>query len=569
MRRKQTVQTLRMVSWAVGLCLVSLPGAKDASAQGSPRSAVAAADSSVAHTLRLLTETAHHPYLTWPDYPNYRDELEGLYGPGGYGLIWFEKDGASAQARDAVTALLEAEAHGLHPGDYDAARLADLLDSIGDDIQPDGSEFALIDAAISVGFLRFLSDLHVGRVNPERLSFGFNIAAKKLDLAAIITAAIEHDEVRALVARVEPVFPQYDRMQMVLADYRSLAGHDLPPVPETGTVHPGDEYAGTNELRTLLVALGDLPITAEPAGSSYDGGLVEGVKRFQARHGLAVDGTIGKATYAELNTPIPDRVHQIELALERLRWLPDVFDQPTAVVNVPAFELWALDPTHPGDRIALEMRVVVGKAVSKQTPAFRGDMRYVVMSPYWNVPYSIAVNEILPALKNDPGYLDSHNMEVVRDFSWESTALPVTAENVDAIRSGRLNIRQRPGGRNSLGPAKFIFPNAEAIYLHGTPANQLFARTRRDFSHGCIRLEDPLAMAEWVLRDQEEWTSERIEETMHAGSPTRADLTTPLPVIIFYTTVMADEEQPHFYDDIYGHDEALDAALKVGYPYPM
>jgi murein L,D-transpeptidase YcbB/YkuD len=548
--------------------VLAMAAAEPSAPEATAASWAAAPDSSVTHTLRLLTETAHHPYLTWPDYPHYQDELEALYEPGGYGLLWFENGKPSSQAREAVEALLGSDTHGLDPTDYDAARLAELMESIGRELDPDGSEFALVDAALSVGFLRYLSDLHVGRVNPENLSFGFNVEDKKLDLAAVVSLAIAENKIRDLTARVEPGFPQYDRMQEVLANYRALAGRDLPGIPVTGTVHPGDEYAGTEELLTLLVALGDLPPGTAPAGSTYDGDLVGGVERFQARHGLAVDGAIGDATFAALNTPMVDRVHQIELALERLRWLPDVLDEPLAVVNVPAFELWALDPTHPEDRIALEMRVVVGKAVSKQTPAFRGDMRYIVMSPYWNVPYSIAVNEILPALKKDPGYLDSHNMEIVREFSWDAMPLPVTADNINAIRSGRLNIRQRPGGRNSLGPAKFIFPNSESIYFHGTPAQQLFARTRRDFSHGCIRLEDPLAMADWVLRDQGEWTTERIDEAMHAGSPSRANLTRPLPVIIFYTTVMADEAQPYFYTDIYGHDRALDAALQVGYPYP-
>jgi murein L,D-transpeptidase YcbB/YkuD len=281
-----------------------------------------------------------------------------------------------------------------------------------------------------------------------------------------------------------------------------------------------------------------------------------------------VDGVIGESTFAHLNTTTAERVEQIELALERLRWLPDVKDEPIALVNVPAFELWALDPTHPDQRIALEMRVVVGKAINKQTPAFRGDMHYAVMSPYWNVPYSVAVNEMLPRLAREPDYLVTRDLEIVREFSWDAEVLPATADNIAAIRSGKLKIRQRPGPRNSLGTVKFIFPNSNNVYLHDTPAHQLFERTRRDFSHGCVRVENPQALAEWVLRDQEEWTPERIESARNGDSPTRVNLTTSLPVIIFYTTVMADEEQPHFYDDIYGHDAALEAALNVGYPYP-
>ncbi len=555
----------------MSLLVAALTPALATQAPGTPANPVTIAateDSTVAQTLRLLTETAHHPYLTWPDYPHYREDMEGLYEPGGYGLLWFEGGMPTSQARAAVEALAGADAHALNPGDYDAGRLRELLVEIADGREVDGSELALVDAAISVAFLRFLSDLHIGRVNPQNLSFGFNVEDRKLDLATIVRAAIRNDQIPETVDRIEPKFPQYDRMQEVLAEYRELATREFPSLPDGTTVHPGDEYTATVDLRALLIALGDLGADTAPAEADYDGELVGAVERFQTRHGLDPDGVIGKATFAELNTPIADRVHQIELAIERLRWLPDVLDAPLAVVNVPAFELWVLDPTHPDDRIALEMRVVVGKAVSKQTPAFRGDMRYVEMSPYWNVPYSIAVNEILPALKKDPGYLDSRSMEIVREFGPNATALPVTEENVTAIRAGRLNIRQRPGGRNSLGPAKFIFPNAEAIYFHGTPATQLFARTRRDFSHGCIRLEDPQAMAEWVLRDQPEWTSDRIGEAMGRDRPTRVNLTSALPVIIFYTTVLADEEQPYFYDDIYGHDKALEAALQMGYPYP-
>ena len=546
---------------------VSPASARSVSAVGSAP-VEAPADTVVEQTLRMITETANHPYLTWPDFPHYQDEMEAIYGPGEFELLWFDEDRPTRQARQVIEALSDADAHGLDPLDYDAGRLAELLASIGRGESPDGSQLALIDAAISVGFLRYLSDLHIGRVNPENLHFGFNIEEKKLDLAATVNAALERDEIAETVARIEPGFPQYARMREILADYRELALLDLPRVPEVDVVHPGDEYAGTAELRTLLIALGDLSAGPTAAGMTYDSVLAAGVEHFQARHGLEVDGIIGKGTFTELNTPLTDRVNQIELALERLRWLPDVTSEPIIVVNIPAFELWALDPTHPDHRIALEMRVVVGKAVNKQTPAFRGDMRYVIMSPYWNVPYSIAVNEMLPRIANEPDYLETRDLELVREFSWDAEVLPPTDENIAAIRTGRVNIRQQPGPGNSLGSAKFIFPNSENVYLHDTPAHPLFERTRRDFSHGCIRVEDPQALAEWVLRDQGQWTAAAIEEARHAHAPSRADLTGPLPVILFYTTVMADEERPHFYDDIYGHDAALAAALEVGYPYP-
>ena len=563
----------RLMTWLVMLLVTAAAEGHAREAEnGVWAEAVAAesvaTDSAVSATLRMLTETANHPYLTWPDFPHYKDEMEALYAPSGYGLLWLDGGRPSNQARDVVEALLSADSHGLRPDDYDAGRLAELLDSIANGRAVDGSQLALVDAAISVGFLRYLSDLHVGRVNPENLHFGFNIEEKKLDLAAIVGAAIERDEIATAVARIEPGFPQYARMREVLAEYRDLATLDLAAIPVVDVVHPEDEYAGTAELRTLLMALGDLSPDAPTAGTAYDTVLAAGVEHFQARHGIEVDGIIGKGTFTELNTPMADRVAQIELALERLRWLPAVTDAPLIVVNIPAFELWALDPTHPDQRIALEMRVVVGKSVNKQTPAFRGDMQYVVMSPYWNVPYSIAVNEMVPRLENEPDYLETRNLEIVREFSWDAEVLPATEDNIAAIRSGKLNIRQQPGPTNSLGRAKFIFPNSDNVYLHDTPAHQLFERTRRDFSHGCIRVEHPQALAEWVLRDQEEWSPEKIGEAMSAHAPSRANLSSALPVILFYTTVMADELQPHFFDDIYGHDTALAAALQVGYPYP-
>ncbi len=531
-------------------------------------SSPATADTMAAHTLRTLVESAHNPYLRWPDYPHYQDEMLELYEPREFGLLWFEDGRVRRPARHLVEVLQDAEAHGLDPEDYDAETLKSYVSALDAGERFDRSELALIDGALSIGFLRYLSDLHIGRVNPANLHFGYNVEEKKLDLAAVALDAISRDDLPAVVASVEPPFPQYVRMQRVLADYRKLAELPLPSVPETATVHPGDPYVGLPQLHELLLALGDLPAGTPRPDSIYEGEVAAGVAHFQMRHGLETDSVIGPSTFAHLNTPISDRVEQIELALERLRWLPGVETEPWILVNIPAFELWALDPTHPDHRIAQQMRVVVGKSLNKQTPAFRGDMHYVVMSPYWNVPYSIAVGEVAPRAARDPDYLRTRRFEIVEDFRWESRPLPATEENLAAVRAGRLKVRQKPGPGNALGKAKFIFPNADNVYLHDTPAHDLFSRARRDFSHGCIRLERPQDLAEWVLRDQPEWTSESINAAMNADAPTRADLATRLPVILFYTTAMADEEHPHFFDDIYGHDRLLQAALDHGYPYP-
>jgi murein L,D-transpeptidase YcbB/YkuD len=264
---------------------------------------------------------------------------------------------------------------------------------------------------------------------------------------------------------------------------------------------------------------------------------------------------------AALNVPLASRVRQIELSMERLRWLPELPPGPFIAVNLPSFRLWAFKAA--GAPPVLATRVIVGKAVRTQTPLFIGTLRHIEFNPYWNVPPSILRAEIVPALLRDPDYLVKNDMEVVGPG-----VQTVSAATLAALRAGALRVRQRPGPRNSLGLVKFVFPNDADVYLHGTPARQLFGRARRDFSHGCVRVEDPLALARWVLRGRPAWTVERIEAAMAADAPQRVDLPRPLPVILFYVTAMAmpADGALHFAADIYGHDARLEQALAARSP---
>jgi murein L,D-transpeptidase YcbB/YkuD len=290
------------------------------------------------------------------------------------------------------------------------------------------------------------------------------------------------------------------------------------------------------------------------------------VRRFQSRHILDADGILGKATLEAVNVPLEHRVRQLELALERGRWLPELGDRPSLFVNVPIFRLWASNPVR-GEE-PLRMNVVVGDSLSHQTPIFVQYMEYLVFRPYWNPTPSIARDEIVPHVRRDPSYLQRENMEIVASGAENARALPATPENLDKVAEGRLYVRQKPGPRNSLGLVKFVFPNQENVYMHGTPAQALFSRTRRDLSHGCIRLEEPLELAEWILGEVPGWTRERIEEAMNAERPLRVNLPEPMMVVIFYDTVHVNSEGVvHFASDIYGHDRALDEALSRGYPY--
>jgi len=359
----------------------------------------------------------------------------------------------------------------------------------------------------------------------------------------------------------------------LLAAYRALVAKGEPPavpdLPKGRKIEPGKSWTGVPQLAARLRNVGDLPQNADVAADAtlYSGPLVDAVKSFQTRHGLDADGTLGAATIRMINVPIAQRVRQIELAMERMRWLPTLSDRPNVFVNVALFRLWATDPASRDE--PLRMNVVVGKSLDHRTPIFVEQMEYVIFRPYWNPPQNITVNEILPHARRDPSYLSSEALEIVASGADAAEALPETTENLDAVEAGRLQLRQRPGPQNSLGLAKFIFPNTEDIYMHGTPAQQLFSKARRDFSHGCIRVEDPEALAQWVLRDQPEWTKEKIEAAMQGDKPTRVNLKEKITVVIFYDTVHVNSQNVVFFlDDIYGHDAALDAALERGYPYP-
>lgn len=524
-------------------------------------------------TIRGVVEEARHPFLRWPDFPDYRDELQAFYEPLDYQLAWFTGGRMNPQTRVAVDELLEADRQGLHPEDYDAVRLDSLRHGFESDPDPPPDVRALFDVALTIGLFRYLSDVQSGRVDPANLNIGFKIERTRSDLPAQVRAAVAEGRIPELIEEAQPQLLEYRLLVQALARYRELAGATEQPVlPQPSSdVQPGQRYAGLPQLRQLLIAVGDLSGSeGGPVSLLYEGEIVEAVKRFQMRHGRTVDGVLGPATLASLGVPLSKRVEQIELALERLRWLPPLDTTRFIAVNLPAFRLWALDPLRQEQRPVLSMRVVVGKALHKQTPVFMEKMRWLEFRPYWNVPYGITVREILPLAREDTAYLSRNGYEIVPHFGGAVQPVPATEASLEQLGSGQLKLRQRPGPNNSLGLVKFILPNSADVYLHATPATQFFERSRRDFSHGCIRVEDPVALAEFVLADEPGgWTRERIVAAMDGARSSRVVLTRPIPVVIFYTTALASAAGTvSFYDDLYGHDRMLAAALAAGYPYP-
>jgi murein L,D-transpeptidase YcbB/YkuD len=250
--------------------------------------------------------------------------------------------------------------------------------------------------------------------------------------------------------------------------------------------------------------------------------------------------------------------------MERLRWLPHLDPQGFIGVNIPMFHLWAWDSIPANGAPSFGMNVIVGRSLNRQTPVFVEQMDYIVFRPYWNVPSSIVRGEILPGIARDPAYLERHDMEIVSGQGDDAPIRPLTADSLERLRQGRLRVRQRPGPGNALGTVKFVFPNDLNVYLHATPVPQLFSESRRDFSHGCVRVEEPVALAEWALKGENGWTRDRIIAAMNGQRPVQVNLTRPIQVILFYITaaVMPDDGSVHFAQDIYGHDARLERALR-------
>ncbi|MGG7603366.1 L,D-transpeptidase family protein [Massilia sp. BKSP1R2A-1] len=466
---------------------------------------------------------------------------------------WLE-DG-QALARQGLELLADAASHGLDPALYGTQALSGRLESLRG-AQAD----AAFGHALSVAMLQYLADLHGGRTaSPYRPA-----ALDGFDPVAQLRQALAARHLARAVDAAAPAIPLYGRVRETLARYRRLARETaawpaLPPAE--GALAEGSAYAGAAALRERLRLLGDI----EDAGAGdadadrYTPALAAAVRRFQSRHGLEEDGILGPATYAALAVPPAHRAAQLALTLERLRWLPPLHGRIVAV-NVPAYRLWAFE-TGPGAPPPLEMRVIVGKAAGTPTPLFIGQMRYLEFNPYWNVPRSIATAEILPSLARDPGWLRRNDMELVMADGRVADA--PGAATLAGLRAGAVRIRQRPGARNVLGAVKFAMPNPMNIYLHSTAAQELFRRSRRDLSHGCIRVEDAAALAQFVLADPLRWNAEGVTAAMRPGATRTVTLAAPVPVVLFYATAIVDRHgRALFAEDIYKRDAPLLRTLR-------
>jgi murein L,D-transpeptidase YcbB/YkuD len=504
--------------------------------------------------------------MRWPNFSGLQSSLEEFYEPAGFSTAWVEGTTPSLQALAMIDVFRNAGKKGLEPEDYDAARWDARLHAL----QSSDSDAAAFDVALTVSTMRYVSDLRIGRIHPQHFNFGLTVEQKKYDLAKFLRdELLPASDISAVLEEIEPPFATYRRTEQALAKYVQLAredsGEKLPTTPKP--VDPGQPYAGVRRLTRLLILVGDLPPDTPPHDNEiYDAKLAQGIKHFQRCHGLDADGRLGPATIKQLNIPLSDRVRQLQLTLERWRWLPTEFPAPPIIVNIPDFRLRALDENN---KVALEMRVVVGKAMNTQTPVFSRDMTFIVLRPYWNVPPGILRRNTIPAIKRDRNYVAKQNFEITTLDGKVVKSGNVSDDVVAQLQSGKFAIRQKPGPDNALGLVKLMFPNEYSVYLHSTPATELFSRSRRDFSAGCIRVELPAELTAWVLRNNPGWNVDRVRQEMQNGKDNVAvTLARTVPVFIVYGTAIAYENEVHFYDDIYGHDAKLAAALAKGYPYP-
>ncbi|TVR82732.1 MAG: peptidoglycan-binding protein [Rhodospirillales bacterium] len=481
------------------------------------------------------------------------DDMRAVYASRGFRPLWVDRDGLTA-AGQALEAVLDSAAEdGLDPARY-------ALLPAGLPGTPGGIAEAELDATLML--LRFAKDLATGRPALRRQAPEHHIEAPTLDLPGVLAAAAAAPDVGAYLRSLAPPHPAYQRLRAALAEHRARAadGAAWPAFPDGPTLRRGDSDERVRLLRDVLARTGDGgPATMALQPALFDGALEDAVTAFQERHGLTPDGVVGPKTRAALDVSLAARIRQIEINMERWRWMPRDLGEPHVLVNMAGFELSMVEG---GDEV-LGMRVVVGLPY-RSTPVFSGKITYLEFNPYWNIPHSIATKDMLPRVQQDPSYFDAQGIRVFT--GWGSEALELDPWMIDWWAFSRGNfpfrLRQDPGPKNALGRVKFMFPNRFAVYLHDTPSPELFRRAVRTFSSGCIRVEKPADLAHRLLAHNRGWSPERIAETMQGGPRRIVTLNRPVPVHLTYLTAWSSADGTvHFRDDIYGRDAVLSNAL--------
>ena len=464
-------------------------------------------------------------------YQDYTKQFNDFYKDRNYAYAWFDSSGLSEQASNFRNLQLNyissfEDSSLYHP---EMEQLLQRLVSSNKKNKPADSLVLKAELLLTGQFFRYAAKVYKGS-DIDAAELGWFIPRKKIDLHALLDSAILHKNEEAYA----PQNQQYKKLQQYVERYSALAKQHSPdPIPILQkSLRSGDSSAILVQIKKHLQLVGDLEENVD--SPLFDTALVIATKKYQQKMGLTIDGVIGNKMIAELNVPFRQRLRQILINLERLRWMPPEKDTNYILVNIPEYKMHVYD----SGRLQFDINVIVGTA-SNNTVIFNDKLQYVVFSPYWNVPESIVTGEILPAMKKNPDYLTKQNMEIVKQGK-----IPV--------------IRQNPGPGNSLGLVKFLFPNNYNIYFHDTPNRNLFSQSSRSFSHGCIRIAEPKKMAAYLLRQDSIWNDRAIDSAMHLKKEKWVALKKAVPVFIVYFTAWVDKNgELNFRKDIYKHDEKM------------
>ncbi|UOQ96107.1 L,D-transpeptidase family protein [Hymenobacter sp. 5317J-9] len=507
-----------------------------------------------------------------PQFKAYLLQARRFYREHQFRLAWFKDHQPVPQVQTLQNIIAKASDEGLDPKDYKVKDVRPLLAKL-EQVRADSTKRTALEREIDVLltgiYMKWASDYYRGVANPRDLkSTTWQVKPNKIKLNKALLTFLGERKSRYNYYEFAPLHPEYDQLKKALAIYRAQerAG-GWPSLPASLKLKPGQSSPAVAALRKRLLnseggeAASTPPadstrVGAAPAAYTYDPELVAAVKKFQQDAGLKPDGVVGGETLRQLNVPIGARIDQLILNMERWRWLPKRFEPDYLLVNIPEYTLHVVED----NKEAFSMPVIVGK-VLHETPIFSDKMEYVVLAPYWNVPFSIIQNEMRGKLVADPvGTLNRLDMEVVKGFGRKAKVIDPTSVDWANVtqQTFKYTLRRRPGPDNDLGDVKFIFPNSNDIYLHDTPHDALFSQSARSFSHGCVRVKEPIKLATYLLRNKPGWDQQTILDTIAVRREKYVPLKEKLPVYLVYFTAWADAAgHPHFRDDIYGHDKTL------------
>lgn len=478
------------------------------------------------------------------EHKNISQNTRDFYEQNNYVAVWYPNGQESVAAQTAKQVLKTSDTEGLNPTDYQKAWITDYK-----------KDWVKAEIDLTNTFLKFIDHVRVGRIPAQDVARSIKLTSPKTDPVKLLTEALKDNGGNfKKLTQMAPDLPDYQNLKILLQQYKSLAEQwgTLPTI-ERINAKVGESSPSIPAVKKILTAYGYY--SGQSFDDIYTQELFDAVKNFQHHNNLEVDGVIGPQTSRVLNIPLETRIHKIIINMERLRWLPDDMGERHIIVNVGGYEVLAVR----NNKTEIRMRAIVGQ-VGRRTPLFYAPLRDITINPSWGVPRSILVRDKIPKIINDPTYLERAGYVV-----YDSSGNRISPHNVDWYNNGSgISLRQKPGFRNALGRIRLNIINPYTIFLHGTPTGKLFEKPRRNFSSGCIRLEEPNKLSAWVLKDENGWDESTVQQQINTGRTITVPIKEKLPVYFTYQTVwVADDGKPHFSPDAYNMDDRLIDLLKL------